>query len=169
MRQWIQLLMFALIAAVLCVVTGCTSNSRNGNVAEIRTVDACPNGGNANVFINEGTASGVQTFFQASPYLFIGSGTAGFQFTLSAAPGVNFTAANEAIAAGGVYSAVIVGRADVTDEIDARFPKLLFVQDDTGSVPAGSAAVRVLNAAPDSPNVDLVVDGTAKVSNISYA
>jgi hypothetical protein len=138
-------------------------------VAQIRAVDASPNGGTATLFINEGTASGTQTFFQASPYLFIGSGAAGFQFTLTGSTNGAFTASNQTIASGGVYSAVIIGRADVTDEIDARFPRLVFLQDDTGAVPGGSALVRVFNAAPDSPNVDFLEGGAVKAPDISYA
>jgi len=169
MTQFVRLLAFALIVMCLAALTGCSSNSPNGNVAQIRAVDACSNGGTATIFINEGTAAGTQTFFQASRYLFLQSGAAGFQFTLTAAPNTIFTAPNESITSGGVYSAVMIGRADVTDEIDARFPKLLFLQDDTGAPAGGSASVRMVNAAPDSPNSDLIVGGAALSSDISYA
>ncbi|HEX5323181.1 MAG TPA: DUF4397 domain-containing protein [Capsulimonadaceae bacterium] len=169
MKQFARLLMLTLIVGCLSALTGCSSNSPNSNVAEIRAVDACSNGGTATIIINEGTAAGQQTFFQASPYLFLQGGAAGFQFTLTGPPAGTFAAPNEVIAAGGVYSAVMIGRADVTDEIDARFPKLVFLQDNTGRIAGGSAGLRVLNAAPDSPNVDLVVDGAVVASNTSYA
>lgn len=168
MRQLARPLALMMLVLGVLALGGCSSNSPNGNLAHIRTIDAVPNGGTATIFINEGTANGSQTFFQASPYLYIASGIAGFQFTLSAVTTTTFTAANETITNGAVYSVVATGRADVTDEIDARYPRLLFLQDDTGSVPGGSAALRLVNVAPDSPDVDLLVGGATKASSVSY-
>lgn len=168
MRQCARPLALAILTAAILAVAGCSSNSPSGNLAHIRTVDAVPNGGTATIFVNEGTATGSQTYFQASPYLYIGGGAAGFQFTLSAQPSITYSAANENITPGAVYSVVATGLANVTDEIDARYPRLIFLQDDIGSVPSGEAAVRMVNVAPDSPDVDLLVDGTTKASSISY-
>lgn len=169
MRLCARSLASALIAVVcVAVLAGCSQNSPNGNLAHIRTIDAVPNGGQATIFVNEGTATGTQSFFHASPYLFIGSGAAGFQFSLSAQPSITYTAANQTISNGGIYSVVATGRADITDEIDARYPRLIFLQDSTGSVPANSAALRLVNVAPDSPDVNLVVNGASEATNISY-
>jgi hypothetical protein len=168
MRQCARPFVLALFVAGALAFAGCSSNSPSGNLAHIRTVDAVPNGGTATIFVNEGTATGSQTYFQASPYLYIGGGPAGFQFTLSAQPSITYTAANENITPGAAYSVVAAGLANVTDEIDARYPRLIFLQDDTGSVPNGQAAVRLINVAPDSPDVDLVVAGATKASSISY-
>lgn len=168
MRQCARPLVLAILIAAILVMAGCSSNSPSGNLAHIRTVDAVPNGGTATIFVNEGTATGSQTFFQSSPYLYIGGGTAGFQLSLSAPSSMTYSAANENITAGAVYSIVAAGRADITDEIDARYPRLIFLQDDTGTVPAGQAAVRLINVAPDSPDVDLAVGGITKATSISY-
>ena len=78
----------ALIGALL-FLAGCSGSSINGNTARLRALNAIPNGGQATVFVNNGSTNGTQAFLQSTPYLFLNTGLSTFAFSLTiAASGV---------------------------------------------------------------------------------
>jgi len=79
-----------------------------------------------------------------------------------------------ALAAGEVYTVAAIGTLDENDT--APFGGRAFSDRDGGDTPidltpqppAGSARVRVLHTSYDAPAVDVLVDGTAAIQNLSY-
>ncbi|HEY3330329.1 MAG TPA: DUF4397 domain-containing protein [Capsulimonadaceae bacterium] len=163
----------ALIAlgAIAMLTAGCGSTTSTGigasDIVRIRTVDTVPNGGNAAININNGTVAGSQTFFSGSDYRFLQPGAATVTFTFDVNT-TTYQSVPETLLGATTYSAIVFGRTDVTDSADARFPSAIVAQDHQTAAAAGTADLRIIIAAPDAPNVDVLVNGAVVASNVAF-
>jgi hypothetical protein len=155
------------VSAAAVLLSGCGGSSSDDTV-RVRSVNAIPNGGAVTIDINGSAYAGNQDFFQSSSYLYVGSGNASFTLALSALPGTAFPATAQAIVNNDYYTAIALGRSDVTSAADPRYPKVEVIADDRTAPPAGDARIRVIQAAPDAPNIDVLIDGQVVASNIPY-
>jgi hypothetical protein len=156
-------------AALIITLAGCSSSSGLSSGADlIRTVDAIPNGGDATIDVNSGTVEGDQTFFTASPYLYINPGPSIFSFVLSTNPAIVYPTVDSTLVGNSHYTAVLTGRADISTATDPRYPQVLVLQDDQTVPPGGNERVRFINTAPDAGAVDVLVNGTALFSGVTY-
>ena len=157
----------ATLIGALILLAGCSGSSINGNTARLRALNAIPNGGQATVFVNNGSTNGTQGFLQATPYLFLNTGASTFAFSLTiAASGVTSPTYTITLDRGVPYTALLLGRSDLTTA--PSDPRLLVTTDDATSLPSGSAGLRLLHAAPDAGPVDVLVNGTVVASNVPY-
>lgn len=145
----------ALLALAGCGGVGDTSSTR------IRAVDAATNAGTANLLVNSSASYGDQTNFSASSYYYLSSGTSSFSGlanTQSSTP-QTATVSGHNLATNQYYTAFLVGRADVA-ATDKRFLQVHVTSDQKpSSIPSGQAAIRVVDAAPDAGDVDVLVNG----------
>jgi hypothetical protein len=141
------------------LLAGCGGTGGSSSLALIRAINTSPNGGTATVDVNGGpvgvSGSG-QAFKQASEYDLINSGSPQFSFTLSSQSGTSYPTLNPSLATDVYYSAILFGRADVTSSSDARYPQIKVVADDRTVPPSGQARLRIIHAAPDAGNVDVL-------------
>lgn len=152
------------VAALL--TAGCGSGSSSSSTL-LRVVDTAPSG-TATSFVN-GVQFGVpQTFVEASKYISTPAAADQLTFTLSTAPSVTFGPVSQTISAGSIYSAIIFGRADVTNNADIRYPKMTVTLDDRTSPGSGNSRVRVVNAAPDGTAVDVSLNTKSTQTNVGY-
>lgn len=160
-------------ASLVALIAGCGSGSTNA--ARIRSVDAAVNAGTANIIVNNASAYGDQQPFgqgnnTISPYLYLGTGsTTSFTYTTSASTssGVTFNTTTLQLSDNVFYSAYLIGRADVAGNSFLN----VVVTDDSHTVPAGKALIRVLHAAPDAGTINVQVNGAAPgpaFSGIAY-
>ena len=168
------------IVAVLAG-TGCGSSS-NTDSAHIRAVNFSANAGNAAVTVNGGAIGGNLTFGQTADYNFIGQGSSTFAFTTDAKllPLLVFPASPTlTLKTGSFYTGYLLGRSDVAGKADPRFLQTV-VTGARGAAanysaavpysapPSGSANVRILNAAPDAPSIDVLVNGKLAYAAVAY-
>ncbi|MGI4790040.1 MAG: DUF4397 domain-containing protein [Janthinobacterium lividum] len=171
---------------------GCGSNSSSAT-ARIRGVDLSVNGSTTGVLINQTAVGGDLTFGQVSSYNYVQQGISTFSFTTTSTAA---TTTVSGVATGIVvppdatlqlnnnsfYTAYLIGRADVAPLTVARAdPRFLqtVVAGDKGAAanylttpysdpPSGEANVRILNAAPDSGPVDILIGGKIVFSSATY-
>jgi hypothetical protein len=155
-------------ALVLCLLfaAGC-NGSQLTNTSLVRFVNACPNGGTAG-FLAGGSAYGNEPFFAATPYYAASISTPNFSFTLSSQPTTVYTPATISLSAGQSYSAVVVGRADITTTTDVRYPQMQIVQDTTNAPPSGDINLRIVNAAPDLTSATVLVNSILEANAVAY-
>lgn len=169
-----RLLLLARIATVFCLallvaaLAGCGGGSGSGSPVYMRAINACPNGGQMTLQVNGSATNGSQGFFLASPYLYVGDGSTNVSFALSANSGTSYQTINQSLTDGGYYSSIVFGRADVTSTSDPRYPKVQLATDDRTVPPTGDARLRIVHAAPDASNVDVLIDGQVVASNVAY-
>ena len=150
-------------------LAGCGGGSgTTGSGALIRAVDASTNGGSATVYVNGTNYTGSQNFFSNTFYLNLPTGNDSFTFTLGARSGATYPGVTSSASSGSYYSAIVLGRSDVTTNTDPRFPRMIVVNDSPTAPPVGQTRVRVIQAAPDAPNVDVLIDGQVAVSDVAY-
>ncbi len=156
-----------LIVGAACLMSGCGGSSNNGTTnAQVKSYDAIPNGGTAAVTVSGGLNATV-TAFNGSAYVFATPGLQNASFTLTGPP--TFTSPNYAtsINSSAYYTAILVGRDDVASN-DARAPQLVLAGDDQTSPSSADSRIRVVNAAPDAGNVDVLVNGVNTAPNTAY-
>lgn len=157
----------------------------NTDSARVRAVDIAVNAGTANILVNGASANGDQqalTQTEASPYLYIsGDRQSSFSFNTSALAPVDVLVPptpNLTLSNGRFYSAFLVGRIDVspaktapgTKSVnDPRFLQVVVTNDNHDAPAAGSALVRVVDAAPDGGAVDVAVNGATLAGYVGLA
>ena len=169
LKKMLKLTALASTACLTFATAGCSSSSSlAGNSDLIRTVDAVPDGGSTTVDINAGTVEGNQTFFSASPYLFVNPGPSDFTFTLSSNASAIYPSNSTTLIGNAHYTAVLVGIASATLQSDPRYPQVIVLEDDQTLPPSGNERVRVVNAAPDAGAIDVTIAGSSFVTNLAY-
>ena len=172
-------LLGALTLAAALAGCGGGGTSNPATVAHVRGFNAVPDGTTALISVNNSTLPGSVTgsngtvtnglgFLQASPYSAEAVSTGNFLFTLTSSAAATFPAVTQALTQGTYYSAFVVGRAGITASSDARYPRLLVVTDDRTLPPTGDARLRIVQAAPDAGNVDVLINGAVAASSIAY-
>ena len=158
---------FAVPVAILAstLISGCSSSS--GSSTLLRTVDTVSSG-TASTYLNGTLFAPAQTYVEASEYISVSSATDALTFTLSSAPSGTFAPVEEPIGSGSLYTAIIFGRADITNPTDIRYPRMSVVQDDRTSPGSGNSRVRVVHAAPDGVAYDVTINGTNEATNVGY-
>lgn len=146
-------------AATLALIplAGCGGNSNTGGT-QIRAINAIPNGGNANVTAGPTAVATNLAFFNATLYLPTNSVTENVDFTLSDLPTTIFTPLAVPFINGSYYTDTLMGRADITNTSDPRYPTVVNTLDDRTSPQNNDTRVRVINAAPDLGPVDVSID-----------
>ncbi len=172
---------FAAIAGVL-VSAGCGSSSSTDS-AHIRAVNVAVNAGSAAVTVNGGAIDGNLAFGQISNYNFIGQSSSLFGFTTSVtfpAPTTLPVGPTLTLKTGSFYTGYLIGRADTAIKTtDPRFLQSVVTGDRGASAsytpslpytppPAGSANIRILNAAPDAGPVDVLINGKTAYAAVTY-
>lgn len=170
------------VMALATALTGCGGSSGGGNsqsVSHVRGYNAVPDSTTAiikvgsntlpgSVTSSNGTVTTGQGFLQASSYTSQPISTASVTFTLTSNSAVSYPAVSQALAGGTYYSAFVFGRAGITSAADPRYPQIQVSVDDRTAPPVGDARLRLVHAAPDAGNVDVVLDGQTVASNIAY-
>ncbi|HEX5323527.1 MAG TPA: DUF4397 domain-containing protein [Capsulimonadaceae bacterium] len=166
-RKALILGLIAPFAALLVAVAGCTGSSSTQST-QVRFINAVPNGGIA-TFSNAGVFEGNEPFFQQSPYrTVVSTASTTFSFFLAANPAQSFTSASTTLLNATPYSAIAMGRQDVSTTGDARIPQIQVVQDDQTAPLSGDIRLRIFVVAPDLSNVNVLVNGTKGASAVSY-
>ena len=149
----------ALGAAAL--LAGCGGGGDTGNSAvQVRAINASSNGGTATVSVSGNSVGGGQNYFGVSSYQSAGSGALPVSFSLSSSSSISYPAVTQTFSPGSFYSAIVVGRSDITSSTDPRYPSVI-VTTDTFNVPSSNqASLRIIHAAPDAGSVDVLVNGT---------
>jgi len=149
-------------------VAGCGGGG-GGNVskAQIRSVNAIPDGGTGTVVMNGGTLA-QQNFFTSSGYQDAPVGAATFSPKLSVNPAEIYVTTTENLAAT-KYTAVLLGLASA--KTGAASPRLVLFSDADTEVPLGFARVRYVQAAPDFANIqaDITATGASVGNDLFYA
>lgn len=157
------------IAAGLAVLTaGCGGSTNNSNFSNLRVFDACPNGGTGTVTTTSGPISAA-AFVVPSTYAIAPSGTSAVTFTLSGEPAQTYPGYSFSLNTSSFYTTFIMGRADITNSLDPRFPKLVIGGDDQTSPASNDCRLRFVDAAPDAGIVDVYINGILKVANMPYS
>ena len=166
---------------------GCGS-SGSDPTARLRGIDLSPNAGTAGVLANSYALGGDLNFGQGSSYLYAGQGVSTFGFTTSTSvpSGVTITyPASPTLQLNNnlFYTAYLIGLAAVPDaSLGKPDPRLIqtVVTGDRGAAagytaaapysdpPSGQANVRILNGAPDAGTVDVLINGKAAFTGVSY-
>lgn len=156
-----------LLAAAVLPLTGCGSSSTPTVSSVVRFVNAVPNGGTASFFAG-GTFAGNEQFFGQTSYQTVLTTEPAVSFTLAANPGIAYTSAKPNFVAGDFYTAIAMGRADVTTTTDTRYPQIQIVQDNLSMPPAGDITLRIFQVAPDLTNASVTVNGTTEANALGY-
>lgn len=155
---------WALPATAVLALTGC-GGVGNTVSARLRAVDAATNAGTTNLLVNSSGSYGDQTYFNASQYFYISTGSSAFSALANTQTSTAETAAtsNHNLSKDQFYTAYLVGRPDVAPGTgtDTHYLQVHVTQDNKPSIGAGQAAIRVLDAAPDAGAVDVLVNGAA--------
>lgn len=154
---------FALLA-IAVAAAGCGTGSTQSS--SVRFINAVPNGGNAAFYAN-GNFLGTENFFNPSSYASIASGTNTFSFTLSNYASTSYSTLSSSAAAGASYTAVIMGRADEAST-STEYPQIQLVADDATAPQSGDIRLRIFLVAPDLTDATVLVNGTPKVTGVSY-
>lgn len=164
-------------AVLICVTTlcgsallaGCSgSGSSLSNTARVRAITAISNGGSATISVNGSAVVGSQNYFGVSAYQSQNTGSASVTFSLSANSGTTYPSLTQTFSSGTFYSLILVGRSDITSPTDPRYPAILPVSDLLTTPSTSQASLRVINAAPDAGNVDVLVNSSAALSAGAY-
>lgn len=152
------------------LLAGCGgSGSSNSASPQVRAVNALSNGGNATIFVNGTTVSGSQSYFSASGYQSLGNAASSVTFTLSGvSSGTSFPPVTANLLIGNYYSAILVGRADITAPVDPRYPSVIVTADTLTTPSSSQAELQIVQAAPDAGGVDILVNGTTVASGAAY-
>lgn len=150
------------IGAAACALSlaGCggSRTSSEGNTF-VRVVNELPNGGSATINGPGILFSNVGSFGGFSSYTFETSGSSIFSFSLTAQPTITYPNQTVNLVGGDFYTAILVGRSDITSTSDPRYPKLVFLTDDRTVPAVNDVRIRTINSAPDQPSVDVYING----------
>lgn len=154
----------ALALGAACLLSGCGGATSTSN-AIIKSFNAVPNGGTATILASGYPTATVGAFTQ-STYANASAGTQTASFTLSS-PAITSTPIMTSLNAGQEYTAMLIGRADVAST-DPRYPALSISGDDQTTPQSGDCRIRIVQAAPDSGRVDVLVNNVPTSSNTAY-
>lgn len=169
LRQTPPFIPVCLLLAGLMSLAGCgTASTQSANV---RFVNAVPNGGTASFYVN-GNFLGNENFFSQSSYSAVTTGTDTFSFTLGNYAGTTYSTVSSAVSAGASYTAVIMGRPDEAST-STEYPQVQLVADDNVAPPSGDIRLRIFMVAPDLTNVNVnvaagILPSTTEASDVSY-
>ena len=158
----------AVCGAALLAGCGGSGGGSNGSGAEIRAVDTLSNGGSATISVGGNSIANGQSYFSASAYQSVSNGSALLTFSLSSNHNTPFPSVTQTLSLSGFYSAILVGRSDVTAATDPRYPTLLVTSDSISTPATGQASLRVVNTAPDAGSVDVLVNGAVLTAGTAY-
>lgn len=172
------LLMGLPLLAVSLAGCGGGSSQNSSNSAEVRDFNAIPDSGVASVTVGgsllpgstlnvNGSVVSGQSFLSASSYTYITAAALSASFTLSAFSSTTYPSSAQTLTTGTYYTEILFGRGDVATT-DPRYPTLRVVADDRTSPASGDARLRIVQAAPDLGNVDVLVGGQVVASNVGY-
>jgi hypothetical protein len=155
------------LSAAALLLAGCGGTSLNSNVSRIRAYDgATGTTSTATIYINNGSANGSQNYAAVSSYLYVTSGSSNFAWAVNNLTGGSVTPFAANLNQGSVYSAILLGRADV--EFGSSSPILDITLDDQTSPPSGDSRIRLIHDAPDAGPVDVYINGTLQQSAYAY-
>jgi hypothetical protein len=161
-------LLLAACGAATSLVAGCGGSGSSNNSARIRAVNLVPNAGDATVYINTGSANGEQGFENSSSYLYLNGGSSTFTFSLASLSNLVETSFNVDLQDNTAYSAIVTGDGNVTNSTLATYPQLEVLTDGFSSPPSGESQVRIVDAAPDLPTVNVTLASVPIVTNLPY-
>ena len=153
------------------VLAGCGSVG-NTDSARIRAVDAATDSGTVNVLVNGSASYGDQTYFMASNYFYLSTGSSSFSAivnTQTTSASARFT--KHSLSSGRFYTAYLVGRPTAPTPAaplanDSRYSEVLVTDDTKPALTSGQAAVRIIDAAPDAGGVDVLVNGSTQAPSV---
>lgn len=163
MKNWMRCALLALPLAAACS----NSTTSPANSAELRVINASPDAGPLDVYLESSLAVDSLPYSFANPYVFVQSGTIdvavrahnAINVLLETAPTYN---------TGQFYTFIVTGLAASLSAIE--------LTDDTTSAPAGSFKLRMVHLAPAGPPMDLYYTGptdditaaTPIVANVAF-
>ena len=141
-------------------IAGCGGDDHDVVVdAHLRVVHASPDAPNVDVLLDNTVVLSNVPYPTASGYLAVAPGTHNIKVN---AAGTTTTVINASpsLTPGTAYTVLAVG---FLSSIQA-----LVAVDDTTRPPSGSAKLRVIHAAPDAGNVDVLVNNSVVLSNVPF-
>jgi hypothetical protein len=155
------------LSATALFLAGCGGSSLSSNVARIRAYNGVTaTTAQAAIYINSGSANGLQNYQQITSYLYVNSGTSNFGWSVNNLNGGLNAPFPISLNPGGVYSAFLLGRGD--QQFSTSSPVLDISVDDQTAPPSGEARIRLVHDAPDAGAVDVYVNGTLQQSDYAY-
>jgi hypothetical protein len=158
-------------AAIALVTQGCGGGSSDSNT-HCRFVNTVYNtqasvtvaGQPLNINSQTNLPFGGATFYNNVPN---GTDTIAFNLTNWSGP-LPFASLSEGLNTGIYYTDFVMGRQDITDPTNPRFPVQIFATDDRTTPGTGNARMRIVDAAPDAGTIDVRVNGNPIVAAIGY-
>lgn len=158
----------ALVVGVLAAlaVTGCRNRSENAGVAGaafVRLINAVPDAGGLDVSVDGRRVWKRSEFKSSTGYQAVASGTYPVKMD---ANGLGTTLLTQSLAfeKGRSYTLLALGQADGRTPAQAQ----VLTDEKPEQLGAGKASVRLINASPGAPPVDLVVNTIVGVKSIGY-
>ena len=175
-----------LSAATVALVSGCSGSQTPKANAQIRAIDAATNGQTTTVIINQSEAFGEQQISSpVSGYLYVQTNTpstfsytsgtpkaSDLTYTSDLPTGVVAPVTTQTLTTGALYTEYLVGRPDqvvASGAQPASAMQVLVYPDVARSASTGHTTVRVLDAAPNAGNVDVLINGARVATNVPFA
>jgi hypothetical protein len=150
-------------ALALFGVSGCRNKTPEaGDVASVRLINAVPDAGGLDVSVNGRRVWKRAAFRSSTGYQAVASGT--YPVTLDAdGPGTTLLTQSLSFDKNKNYTLLALGQADGRNNAQMQvWP------DETPKLPPEKAGVRLVNASPGTPSVDLVVNTIVAVKSVEY-
>lgn len=138
---------------------GCGGNGNGPETAQLRVLHASPDAPNVDVYVDNKIVAANVAYPTVSGYLTLASGAHAFKVN---AAGTETSVINISVSLtpGDDYTAIAAGFVATIQP--------LLTTDQTTPPPAGQAALRVIHAAPDAGNVDVLVNNKVVLSNVPF-
>lgn len=164
MNRVILLLGLAVGALAILGVAGCRNKTPEaGEAASVRLINAVPDAGGLDVSVNGRRVWKRATFRSSTGYQAVASGT--YPVTLDAdGPGVTLLTQSLSFDKNRNYTLLALGQAEGRDAAQVQ----VWPDEKPERLAPGKAGVRLVNAAPGTPPVDLVVNTIVGVKGVAY-
>ena len=150
------------VLAVLCV-SGCRNGSGDDSTASVRLINAVPDAGGLDVSVDGKPVWRQAEFRSSTGYKKVSSGKYPVQLA-AAGPGTTLLTQTLSFDKKQSYTLLALGQAQ-PGGIPARVQVL---PDDDASLPPDKSALRLINAAPGTPSVDLVINTIVGLKSVGY-
>ena len=144
-------------------LTGCRNGSSDGDAASVRLINAVPDAGGLDVSVGGKPVWRQAEFRSSTGYKKVSSGEYPVQID-AAGPGTTLLTKTLSFDKKQSYTLLALGMA----RPGAAPTRVQVLPDDAVPLPPGKSALRLINAAPGTPSVDLVVNTIVGLKSVGY-
>ena len=160
-KQTVSLLLFSLTSGLL--IPGCRQNSGSDDV-QVRLINAVPDAGALDVSVDGQRAWKGASFRSSTGYQGIAEGTYGVRVS-AASVGGELSNRPIVFEKGHAYTVLVLG---MVRDVGTPTQVQVLADDAPASVTGGKAGLRLVNAVPGTPALDLVVNNIVGLENARY-